>query len=114
MNIQTNNFPEKTCDISKLITHPKLVAAVLNGAKTQQRRDGVYAHPGDTFKLENVKFVVTDLKRQSLGEMTDADAISEGYPNLATYKNIILNMHKRMTWNNDVQVWVHCFKKVEN
>jgi len=47
-----SEFPEKTCDITRLVTHPKLVEAVLAGRKTQQRRDGVYAYPNETFELE--------------------------------------------------------------
>jgi hypothetical protein len=44
-----NAFPEKTCSIDRLITHPKLVAATIAGVKTQQRRNGVYGWPGETF-----------------------------------------------------------------
>ncbi|MDQ6979514.1 MAG: ASCH domain-containing protein [Mariprofundaceae bacterium] len=104
-------FPEKTCDISRLVSHPKLVEATLAERKTEQRRDGVYAYPNETFELEGVTFVVTDLKRQRLGDMTDQDAQAEGYPSLAMYKDLILRMHKNMTWNEDDLVWVHCFKK---
>jgi hypothetical protein len=51
------------------------------------------------------------VERQSLGDMTDADAQAEGYPNLDAYKDIILRMHAGMTWNNDSLVWVHSFKR---
>lgn len=104
-------YPEKTCDIERLIRHPKLVEAAKSGRKTQQRRDGVYAYPGETFELEGVKFTVTELKRQKLGEMNDADANAEGYPSMAMYKNLILNMHAGMTWDEESLVWVHCFEK---
>ncbi len=107
-------YPEKTCDISNLVKHPKSVEAVINGTKTQQRRNGVYAYPNDTFELNGVKFIVTDIKRQSLGEMTDADAIAEGYPSLDAYKNIILSMHHGMTWDNNSKVWVHYFRELTN
>ncbi len=106
-----NNFPEKTCDISRLVTHPKLVAAALAGTKTEQRRDGVYAYPDEEFELDGVTFVVTSLTRQTLGEMTDADAQAEGYPSLEMYKNLILSMHKGMTWQGDSLVWVHRFER---
>ncbi|MGJ0429798.1 ASCH domain-containing protein [Methylobacter sp.] len=106
-----NNYPEKTCHIDRLVTHPKLVAAALSGQKTQQRRDGIYAYPGETFELEGTTFTVTAVERQSLGDMTDADAQAEGYPNLDAYKDIILRMHAGMTWNNDSLVWVHSFKR---
>ncbi|MEO1879311.1 MAG: ASCH domain-containing protein [Methylococcales bacterium] len=105
------DYPEKTCDIDRLVRHPKLVEAALLGKKTQQRRDGVYAYPGERFELEGVGFTVTALERHSLGEMSDEDAMAEGYPSLDMYKGIILKMHAGMTWNNDDLVWVHSFKR---
>jgi len=104
-------YPEKTCDIDRLVRHPKLVAAAISGQKTQQRRDGVYAYPGETFELEGIPFIVTALERQSLGEMSEEDALAEGYPDLDAYKDLIMKMHPGMTWDNDHLVWVHCFKR---
>lgn len=103
-------YPEKTCSIDRLVTHPKLVAAAKAGMKTQQRRNGIYGLPGETFDLEGMTFVVTDLTRQRLGDMTDGHAQAEGYPNLEMYKDIILKMHAGMTWNADSLVWVHSFE----
>ena len=108
-----NDFPEKTCSIERLVTHAKLVEATLAGRKTQQRRNGVYGYPNETFELEGVKFVVTGLERQRLGDMTDSDAQAEGYPSLAMYKDLILRMHAGMTWNEDDLAWVHTFKKAD-
>ncbi len=105
------DYPQKTCEIDRLVRHPKLVAAALSGQKTQQRRDGLYAYPNETFTLEDVDFVVTAVERQRIGDMTDADAQAEGYPNLAVYKNMILSMHANMAWNDDGLVWVHYFKR---
>ena len=108
---QLSDYPEKTCGIENLVRHPKLVEAALSGKKTQQRRDGVYAHPGETFELEGVTFSITSLERQKLGEMTDEDANAEGYPSLEMYKGLILKMHAGMTWNEEDLVWVHSFKR---
>ena len=108
MNTQ---YPAKSCEITRLVTHAKLVAATLSGEKTQQRRDGLYAYLDETFELEGVTFVVTSVERQRIGEMTDADAHAEGYPNLAVYKQIILRMHANMTWNIEDLVWVHSFTR---
>jgi hypothetical protein len=102
-------YPQKTCSIERLVTHTKLVEATKAGMKTQQRRDGVYGLPGETFDLDDMTFVVTDLQRQRLGDMTDADARAEGYPSLDMYKDIILKMHAGMTWEADSLVWVHSF-----
>lgn len=108
-----NEYPEKNCDITRLVRHPRLVAAALNGEKTQQRRDGLYAYPNEIFNLEGVDFLITAVWRQRIGDMSDTDAKSEAYPNLAMYKQTILNMHANMEWNEDGLVWVHEFKRVE-
>ncbi len=107
------DYPEKNCEIDRLVRHPKLVEAALSGKKTQQRRDGVYAYPDENFELEGIKFIVTSLERQKLGDMTDKDANAEGYPSLDMYKGLILKMHAGMTWNTDDLVWVHSFKRVD-
>lgn len=93
-----------------MIRHPKLIEAAIDGRKTQQRRDGLYAYPGEVFALEGVEFEVTTVERRKLGEMTDEDAQAEGYPNLAMYKDIILKMHANMEWNAESLVWVHSFR----
>ena len=106
-----NKYPEKTCSIERLVSHPKLVEATLAGRKTEQRRDGVYAYPDEEFDLDGITFIVTALKQQKLGEMTDADAQAEGYPSMEMYKGLILKMHKGMDWDEEALVWVHCFKR---
>ncbi len=105
------DYPEKTCSIDRLVPHEKLVAAALAGKKTQQRRAGVYAYPGETFELEGVEFVVKDLRQAKLADMTDAEAQLEGYPNMQFYRELILRMHKGMEWNPDEPVWVHEFER---
>lgn len=105
------HYPEKTCEINRLVTHPRLVALTIAGSKTQQRRDGLYAYPNETFALDGITFVVTSVERRRIGDMTDADAVAEGYPDLETYKKIILSMHANMTWNDDDLVWVHTFER---
>ncbi len=106
-----SDYPEKTCTIDKLVTQPKLVSAAVAGRKTQQRRNGVYAYPGEEFELDGTRFRVTDLKRESLGDMTDASARAEGFPDLETYRNLILRVHPGMTWNDKARVWVHTFEQ---
>lgn len=107
----TEQYPEKSCEIDRLVSHPKLVEATLAGKKTEQRRDGVYAYPGETFELDGVEFTVTGLERKTLGDMTDADARAEGYPSMEMYKGLILRMHAGMKWNLNHKVWVHKFQK---
>jgi hypothetical protein len=107
------DYPERTCEIDRLVRHPKLVEAALAGKKTQQRRDGVYAYPNETFDLNGIAFIITDLTRETIGEMTDASAQAEGYPNLEMYKNLILKMHSGMEWDENALVWVHHFKRID-
>ena len=106
------SYPEKTCDIDRLVRNKMLVTAALEGKKTQQRRDGVYAYPDEEFELEGTRFRVTSLTRETLGEMTDDGAQAEGFPSLAAYKDLILKMHQGMPWDENHQIWVHTFEKV--
>ena len=108
-----SDYPEKTCSIDRLVTHEKLVAAALNGTKTQQRRAGVYGYPGESFELEDVQFVIKDLRSETLGEMTEEDAQREGYPSLKLYLDLILRMHPGMEFDEKSPVWVHDFAKVD-
>ena len=106
-------YPEKTCSIDRLLTHEKLVAAALSGRKTQQRRAGVYAYPGETFELEGQPFLVSGLRQERYGDMTEADAQAEGYPSLDMYKGLITRMHGGQDMSPDQLVWVHEFEKAE-
>ena len=108
----TNEYPEKTCEIERLVTQPKLVAAALEGRKTEQRRDGVYGYPGETFDLEGTTFKMTALFQQNWGDMTDADARAEGYPGIEMYQGLIVKMHPGMSWDDAHPIWVHRFEKL--
>ena len=106
-----DTYPEKTCAIDRLIRHPKLVIAAKSGEKTQQRRNGIYAYPGETFKLDAIEFTITAVESQRLAEMTEADAKAEGYPSLETYRAMILKMHSGMQWDDSNHVWIHYFER---
>ncbi len=107
-----SEYPEKTCSIDRLVNHPKLVEAVLAGRKTQQRRNGVYAYPGEEFELGEKKFRVVDLRRESLGDMTDAEARAEGFPDRKSYLDLIQKMHGGRDFDLTGKVWVHEFEAV--
>ena len=109
----TDDYPEKTCSIDRLVTHEKLVTAALSGSKTQQRRAGVYGYPGETFQLADTEFRITDLRTERWGDISEADAKSEGYPSLEMYRALIERMHQGMTWDQDQPVWVHEFEKTD-
>ena len=111
-NPESMNYPEKTCTIDRLLSHSRLVAKALAGEKTQQRRNGVYGYPGERFELEGQSFEITRLWQETLDDMGDAGAQTEGYPSMEGYKNLILRMHKGMQWDGAAKVWVHEFKAV--
>jgi hypothetical protein len=108
----SNAYPEKTCSIDRLVRHKRLVEAALDGSKTEQRRDGVYGYPGDSFELEGQSFEIVSLTRERLGDMSEASAEAEGYASLDAYRDLILRMHKGMEWDVEHQVWVHRFRRV--
>ena len=108
-----SSYPEKTCTIDRLVRQKKLVEAALAGRKTEQRRDGVYGYPGETFELEGQTFEITSLTHESLGSMTDAEARAEGFPDLEAYRALIVRMHKGMEWDETHRVWVHRFRSVD-
>ncbi|MDG2333781.1 MAG: ASCH domain-containing protein [Myxococcota bacterium] len=108
-----SDFPEKTCTIDRLVRQKMLVTAALAGTKTEQRRDGVYAYPGETFELEGRTFEVTSLTHEPLGNLDDEGARAEGFQSLEQYRQLILRMHKGMEWEPEHLVWVHRFKLLE-
>lgn len=107
-----SSYPEKTCAIERLVRQQKLVDATLAGTKTEQRRDGIYGYPGESFSLEGRRFEIVSLTHERLGDMTDAEARSEGFPDLETYRALIIRMHRGMEWDPEHLVWVHRFREV--
>lgn len=109
----TNNLPEKSCSIERLVTIEEDVKKVLNNEKTATRRNGVYAYPGEIMVLEGQEFKVDALYTQKLGELTDEDAKTEGYETVEAYKASILALHPKMPWLPTMSVWVHEFSPVQ-
>ncbi len=106
-----SDYPEKTCSIDRLLTHEMLIAAAVAGRKTEQRRAGVYAYPGESFEVGGQTFVVKDLRQERYGDMTEADAQAEGYPSLTMYKELIKRVHGGTDMEDDQLVWVHQFER---
>ncbi|MED3624968.1 ASCH domain-containing protein [Neobacillus thermocopriae] len=113
MTHENHSLPPKTCTIDRLITLEEDIKKVLAGKKTATRRNGRYADPGEIMTLEGRKFVVEKVYSQSLGELTDEDARSEGYESLEEYKQSILSLHPGMPWLPQMRVWVHEFRPLE-
>jgi hypothetical protein len=108
-----SDYPEKTCSIDRLLTHEKLIEAAVAGRKTEQRRAGVYAYPGESFEAGGQTFVVKGLHQERYGDMTEANAQAEGYPSLIMYKELIKRVHGGTDMDDDQIVWVHQFEKAD-
>jgi len=109
---ETLDYPEKTCSIDRLVLQKKFVDATLAGTKTEQRRDGVYGYPGESFTLEERTFEIVSLTQDRLGDMTDEEARAEGFQDFEAYRSLIIRMHRGMEWDPDHLVWVHRFREV--
>lgn len=114
MSKKNKHLPPKTCTIERLVTVPEDVKKVLNGKKTATRRNGRYADIGEVMDLNDGKFVVERVYRQKLGDLTDADAKKEGFANVESYKQSILDLHPGMKWVPEMSVWVHEFTPLKN
>jgi hypothetical protein len=108
----TATLPPKTCTIDRLVTRPEDVTKMVSGEKTAQRRNGRYADIGETWELSGSTFQVDAVYAQPLGEITDEQAIAEGYDSLDAYREGILAMHAGMPWIPQARVWVHEFSRL--
>lgn len=106
----SSELPPKTCSIERMITLEADIRLVLEGRKTATRRNGRYADPGEITELHGRRLVVLNVFRQKVGELTDADAESEGYADVDAYKQHILKLHPGMPWLPHMNMWVHEFR----
>jgi hypothetical protein len=113
MEQQTNELPPKKGTAQQLVTLEPDVEKVLHGEKTAVRRNSRYADVGEVMELRGQRFEVTGVYRQALGDLTDADAKAEGFPDVAAYRDSILAIHPGMPWLPHMQVWVHEFRKLQ-
>jgi N4-acetylcytidine amidohydrolase len=111
--MSTHELPPKTCSIDRLVTKEDDLEKVMTGIKTSQRRNGRYADPGEIWEVGGRQFEVYNVFPQTLGEMTDEHARSEGMQDMESYKNYILSMHKGMPWVPSMSMWVHEFREVK-
>ena len=112
-NSSPTEYPQKTCSSDRLVRHAMMVKSVLSGTKRRQRRNGVYTYPGEVFQIGDRTARCTGLFRQRLGDLTDEDAVLEGFESLEAYKAFILRMHKGMEWDEAAQAWVHEFELID-
>ncbi|UJL45650.1 ASCH domain-containing protein [Virgibacillus sp. NKC19-16] len=113
MNNKNHSLPPKRCSIDRLVTIPADIDKVINGEKTATRRNDRYADVDEVMVLNNRRFIVTDVYEQKLGDVTDEDALKEGFQNVEEYKQSILSIHPGMKWEPEMNVWVHEFESAE-
>lgn len=112
MGRSTHQNSSEKVDIKRMIVSESAVKAVLDGRKRAVRRNSRYADPGDEFALRGHSFEIMQVYRQTVGDMTDADAQDEGFESMRAYKDYIVGIHKGMVWRPDAKVWVHEFEPV--
>ena len=100
-------------DAADLLPADRIRQKVLAGEVTQLHRGDRHADPGDTFIIGDTEFVVTTVRSERLGELTDEDARKEGSADLAAYKQRIERTHDT-EWDDDTEAVLHRFEPRED
>jgi hypothetical protein len=100
-----------TIDASTLLPNERVEQMALSGDLTQLHRGDRYAAEGDTFTIDDVTFVVTEVDERTLGDLTDADARAEGSEDLAAYRRRLEAVHDSFEWDDDSPVVRHRFER---
>lgn len=107
-------WPEKTCSIERLVTRADDVDKVLSGNKTAVRRGGRYADLGEEWMLKDARYRITGVYQQKLGDMTDADAIREGFTTLSGYHEYLSRVHSGGAFPLTMNMWTHEFERADS
>ena len=101
-------------DAGVLLPNDRVERMALDGDLTQLHRGDRYADEGDTFDVDGVRFVVTDVTERTLGDLTDADARAEGSDDLDAYRRRLEAVHDSFEWNDDSTVVRHRFTRQDD
>lgn len=96
------------------------VQPILDGRKTQTRRTGKLrwkvgtirqAKTGYRKDSEFAKLRIRAIRQGQLGEITEADALAEGYNSIAEYREVFERIYGH--WHDEMMVWVIDFVLVK-
>ena len=81
--------------------------AILNRKKNATRRYKRYGNVGDSFNIATYAYFLTEVFKQPLSEMTEVDALEEGFENLEQFFKRWRELHPRRKFDLNDAVWVH-------
>jgi len=100
-----------TYELSNLVTIQEDLEKIKRGEKTAVRRSNRFGNIGDTWEIDGEIYMLENVYRQKLGDVTEQDARDEGYSSLQEYIDAITSIHEESVWNPNLKVWVHEFKR---
>lgn len=98
-------------ELTNLVTRTEDIEKMKTGEKTAVRRSNRFGNIGDTWEVDGEIFMLENVYKQKLGEVTEEHAKQEGYTSLEEYKKAITSIHEEAVWIPNLEVWVHEFKK---
>ena len=102
-----------TIDAENLLPNDRMRSGARDGEITQIHRGDQYADEGDRFEVDGESFEVVEVRDRTLGDLTDEDAQKEGMADLEQYREILNRAHDNFEWDDDSDVVLHRFEKVE-
>ncbi|UPV72801.1 ASCH domain-containing protein [Halorussus limi] len=97
-----------------LLPNDRMRSGARDGEITQIHRGRQYAEEGDRFEADGEAFEVVEVRERTLGDLTDEDARKEGMRDLEQYREILNRAHDDFQWDDDSDVVLHRFEKVES
>jgi hypothetical protein len=100
-------------DADTLLPNERMRSGAQDGDVTQIHRGQRYADEGDRFEVEGDAFEVVEVRERTLGDLTDEDARTEGMRDLEQYREILDRAHDNFEWDDDSDIVLHRFEKVD-